>query len=109
MKNLTLFASAVLFTACGYSEDKFAEDFADKLCETCSDYCATATTTGTTTGGTDDACDFDSKAAKDCIDGAWTCEDLYGFQIPSLPDACADVCGSATGTTGTTTTTTSGT
>lgn len=114
MKNLTLFALPLL-VACGYSESKFEEDFAAAFCDKATELdcgeCVEATGTTTATTGTDAAeCDYDSKAAKDCIDGEWTCTEITvpgadPILFVTPPDICLDVydCGTATGTTGTTT------
>lgn len=96
MRNLKYLAAFAL-VACGYSEDKFAEDFAAKMCdmivECGGDPCADATGTDTTgtTGGT---CDFDAGAAKECVDAKWECsEEVGGISFPIPADVCANVCG----------------
>ena len=84
MRNL-IYVATLALVACGYSEDKYAEDFAAKYCdqlvECGQDPCADATTTETTdTTPVDDSCEFDSGAAKECIDAAWECsEEVAGF------------------------------
>ncbi len=47
-----------------------------------------------------DTCEFDAKAAKDCIKGEWTCSGDEGFDYVVAPDACLDVyvCGEVEGT-----------
>ena len=76
MRNL-IYLSTLALVACGYSEEKYAEDFAAKYCEqtvTCGgDPCPDTTTGGTTTVEVDDSCTFDSGAAKACIDAEWGC------------------------------------
>jgi hypothetical protein len=98
MRNLITVATLAL-VACGYSEDKYAEDFAAKFCEQqvecggdpCED--GTTDTTGTTTTEpVDDTCEFDAKAAKECIDAAWDCTpEIAGFSFPQPADVCANV------------------
>ena len=106
---------------CGYSEDDFADDFSAAFCDnimSCeadivaaytemgldeataqSTYdtamdaaCATADTTGGTTDGTDN-CDFDSAAAKDCVDEvkAMSCD--FWSTGTGFPEVCNTVCG----------------
>jgi len=41
-----------------------------------------------------DDCDFDAGMARQCLAGAWTCDDRFvGFEVPIPPQACATVCG----------------
>lgn len=107
MRNLMVISSLFFVAACGLSQEKFEEQFAEKFCEewaACNTTTECPTGTGTGTGTTE--CDFDKAAAKDCLDGEWTCNtDFPGFEFPVPPAACADVCGAATGTTPTETTT----
>lgn len=118
MKNLTAIASLAFLAACGISEESFAEKYADKFCEvsedlSCGDWCGDTSGTGTTTATTSNDCDFDSAAAKDCLNGEWTCNsDFDPILFPEGPAACLEVydCGTTGTGTGTgTTTTTSGT
>jgi hypothetical protein len=105
MRNL-IYVATLALVACGYSEDKYAEDFAAKYCdqlvECGGEPCADATGTDTTdTTPVDDSCEFDSGAAKECIDAAWECsEEVAGFSFPIPAEICGKVyvC-SGTGTT----------
>ncbi len=93
MRNLmTIFTLALV--ACGYSEEKYAEDLAAKLCDTlveCGGECVEGTGTGTGTVEIPDTCEFDSKAAKECIDATWECTDVGGVQFPTPAAVCATV------------------
>lgn len=102
MRNL-VYVAALALVGC-YSEDKFADDYAAKLCdmivecggEPCADATGTTDTTATATG----ECDFDAKAAKECIDATWECSpETGGFSFPIPADVCLDVCGGGGGTT----------
>ena len=44
------------------------------------------------TGGAAD-CDFDAGAARDCLDGVFTCGGEPHFEYPIAPQVCATVCG----------------
>jgi hypothetical protein len=108
MKYLTL-SALPLFVACGYSESKFEDDFAAAFCDKATELdcgeCIEVTGDTTTTTTMDAAdCDYDSKAAKDCVDGEWTCTEITvpgadPIQFVTPPAICADVydCGTATG------------
>ena len=107
MRNLITFATLAL-VACGYSEDKYAEDLATKLCdmvlectgEPCPETATGTTGTTGTTATVPDDCEFDGAAAKECIDAEWTCsEEVAGFSFPVPADVCANVyvCGETTG------------
>lgn len=55
-------------------------------------------------------CDFDRKAAKDCLDAQWTCDQSNSaFPKVVAPDACESAYVCNAGTTGGTTTTTTDT
>ena len=46
------------------------------------------------TGYTDEDCNFDAKAARQCLNGLWVCDDRFvGFEYPVGPQACEAVCG----------------
>lgn len=83
------------------SEEDFAADYMDKYCEeltTCGSEFECADTTGTATGTTTSeiTCEFDSAAAKDCLDGEWTCDDTLKLPVP--PSECGSVYTNCTGT-----------
>lgn len=96
---------ALLVAGCGYPEDKFTEDFQQAFCqkyidceygalvgwETVDD-CLAAMDSGSDTGG-EDTCDYDSKAAKECVADveAMSCDDM----VSGLPSSCSSVCGSS--------------
>ena len=118
MRNLIYTSALLSMVGCGISEDKFNEEFAAKYCEEqaiCNPEMACGDATGTTTTGTVVVeCDFDKAAAKDCLNGTWSCNDDFpGFEFAVPPSVCGSVCGAATTgtttTTETTTTTTAGT
>ncbi len=97
MKNLTLFALPML-AACGLSEEKFAEEYAQTFCDKiveldCGTECVEATGTDTTATATGtDTCEYDAKAAKDCLNGEWVCTDFGGgFLFPEGPAECLQV------------------
>lgn len=98
MHRMIPFFALTFLTGCGMSEEKFMEEFEAKFCEKleeCGDFsCDDAT--GTTATGTEMTCEnYDKAAAKDCINGEWTCDADFGFPIP--PTVCNDVCGASTG------------
>jgi hypothetical protein len=90
--------------ACGPSEKTYAEDFATAWCPRQLE-CADAATLDAlgyddegacvallTSGAPDyDACDFDARAAQDCLDAvaAASCEEI----VAGVPAACTQVCG----------------
>jgi hypothetical protein len=57
--------------------------------------CEIPSATDTGYGDFDD-CDFDSRAARDCLRGVWTCDDTFGpaWSYPLDPEVCSLVCGS---------------
>ena len=95
MRNIILLGAIAAMTACGYSEDKFNDDFATEFCrvtELCGGECAEAGEGGEDAG----ECDFDSDAAKSCVDGlaaVTECDDTDPMALFDLiPATCADVC-----------------
>lgn len=116
-----LFALSLLgLAACGYSEEKYAEDYAAAICDNLSGceadivaayvalgmdeataqatfdttYTATCEAAATDDGEDgDDACEFDSDAAHECVDGvkAMSCD--FWSTGAGFPEACAAVCG----------------
>lgn len=99
MKNMMFISALVALAACGMSEDKFADKFADKACETCESWCDLPEGDDSGEDATAD-CDFDSKAAKECLKADWTCETIgegdAAIEFPDLPAVCGTVydCGS---------------
>lgn len=107
MKRLP-FLLALGLVACGYSQDKFEDEFADAVCNKY-DECGWLETLGMTldeclnpdvsdtAGGEEVECvNYDSAAAKECVT-AWeelTCEQLDAFEFPTI---CNDVCEVETG------------
>ncbi len=109
MKRLLLALTAIaLTTACGITEDEYAEEFINIFCDLAEECYDEITLTalgfstadecvdlysdlGEDTGG-EDTCEFDSDAAQTCLDeySALTCDDLNAGTTPS---ACALVCG----------------
>ena len=92
MRNLFI-SAALLLAACGPSEDSFSEDFlaaaCDAGCELDSEfYCNPPEATGTTDATTETECEFDKKAAKDCLNGEFTCDET-GLTV--APAECANV------------------
>ena len=108
MRNLVLAAATTLTLVGCLSQSAYEEKFVEKYCEEWK-ACNTATPddcpmegsgTGTTTAEAEDNCDYDSGAAKDCLNGEWTCNDEFeGFEVPVPPAVCADVCGDVSGDT----------
>ncbi|MCA9492682.1 MAG: hypothetical protein KC621_22265 [Myxococcales bacterium] len=97
MRNLVTLAAVASLAGC-LSEAKYNEKYATKYCEEWV-ACAVATECPVDSTGTsaeeDSSCDFDRKAANDCLKGEWTCSDgLEGYQFPEPPAACDNVCGS---------------
>jgi hypothetical protein len=87
----TLFLAATLAaSACGYSEAKFENKFEKVFCDKLAE-CSGMSCDGIEREEPVEACDFDPSAAKDCIDGNWTCASFFGMQFPSPPAACGRV------------------
>lgn len=101
MRNLVYAATALSLVGC-LSQSAFEEKYAEKFCAEWAE-CNTAGTEcptgGTGTGTGEEAeCDYDSGAAKDCLNEEWTCNDDFpGFEFPVPPSACANVCGDGGG------------
>lgn len=98
MRNL--FTVATLALVGCYSESKYQEEFDAKWCEqtkACGGECSETTApvgSGFDTATADllDGCDYDAKAAKDCIDAEWTCSpEVAGFSYPITAEACHNV------------------
>lgn len=92
MSKFTFVPLIALMIGCGVSEDKFSEKFADKYCNEWTS-CGAEEDWGECPVGAGDVltsnCEFDAKAAKDCLKGSWTCDDVF----PEQPSVCEDVCG----------------
>ena len=89
MRNLFI-SAALLLAACGPSEDSFADDFLANACDAACDdsefYCNPGDST--TDGTSSVECDFDKKAAKDCLNGEFTCDGEEGATYTVAPAAC---------------------
>lgn len=111
---------------CGVSESRFIERYNERVCSECEDaavefcedednqdmlMCEEAEVSDGAGFGCDelesffrsddafDDCDYDAKAAADCLKGEWVCKtDLAPVLYPDYPDICEQVwvCGSAT-------------
>ncbi|MEZ4316474.1 MAG: hypothetical protein R3F61_03170 [Myxococcota bacterium] len=95
MRNLLLGGIAVL-AGCGISEDKFAEDWVETYCaaydecDTSGRPCPVNIENQTPAA----SCEFDKKAAKDCLSADLTCDDtIAGFEVVEAPESCYIVCG----------------
>lgn len=99
MRNLVYAAAAVSLAGC-LSEEAYNTKYAEKYCEEW-DACGVATPCPQDgMGESDESCDFNRKAANDCLKGEWTCSDgLEGYNFPSPPAACDNVCTGGSGTT----------
>ena len=80
------------------NEDKFTEQYADAACaeqticdEAIAELVCNPPAVDDAVEAVESTCDFDKAAAKDCLDGAWSCSE---FDIAVPPSACANVCGS---------------
>jgi hypothetical protein len=83
--------AALALVACGYSEEKFAEDRATKTCEAYAECMGEECPAGSDFGMVE-GCEFDPQAARDCIAAEWTCtEPVSGFSFPLPPDVCNNV------------------
>lgn len=101
MRNAIMFPALFLAVACGYSEEKYADDYVEKFCAEWADCapdgssCPVSNSEAECPEGEtcpEFTCDFNADAAKDCIDGAWTCNDEFeGFEFPEGPSACNNV------------------
>jgi len=101
MKNKLILSSVLVLAACGLSESKFQDKFGDKLCE---EYAACNPETDCEGSDADaDAldCDYDKAKAKECLDGAYECDDSFGegFEFITVPAACGEVYTNCTGAT----------
>lgn len=123
MKNLSVIALAFL-VGCGYSEEKFTDDYLDATCtslETCeSDIVAFYTAAGldeataqttydtvyaicsaeetedtATTEESESTCEFDSAKAKECIDALEAADCGIWTGEATFPAVCSEVCGAA--------------
>ena len=98
MKNFMMAATMLTLVACGYSEDKFTDEFADASCEWTVEcypdlYDDVDACLADATGGDDAECvDYDSSAAKDCVEGVQGMSCPAEGEFPEFPSACADVC-----------------
>ncbi|MCB9687302.1 MAG: hypothetical protein H6738_14145 [Alphaproteobacteria bacterium] len=100
MRNLVYLAAVASLAGC-LSEAKYNQKYAEKYCEEWA-ACGVATECPIDSTGTsaedDGSCDFDRKAANDCLKGEWTCSDgLEGYNFPETPAACDNVCGGGGG------------
>lgn len=120
LRNTLLALSVLGLAACGYTEEKYAEDYTDAICENLSGceadivaayvalgmdeataqttfdttYTATCETEATDDGEDgEDTCDFDGAAAQECVDGvkAMSCD--FWSTGTGFPEVCATVCG----------------
>ena len=119
IRSMTMLAACLLAVGCGYSEDTYAEDFTDAWCDKSTEcesdilafyvslgsdeataqtsfdtaYDALCNAEATEAEDGEDECEFDSAAAKECVEAieTATCEEsATGFEFPS---ACNNVCG----------------
>ena len=84
-----------LLTACGGRKDnKFNQQFGNELCDA---YTECRPDVECDPGNGDDEetadCDFDKSAAKECLDGPFTCMDEFGegYEYIAVPDVCGTV------------------
>ena len=112
MKRFAIVA-AMFAAACGYSEDKFADEAAEATCAvivncTESEYADVDACLADSPGGDDDnepACDdesgYDSDAAQACVDALNAIADSCPADPADFfPAVCADVCGDTDADTG---------
>lgn len=97
-KLLIASAGLMMAAACGINEEKFGEDFVETYCEAY-EFCDTSGRACPVT--VDDAvnstCEFDKKAARDCLAEDFGCDDtIPGFEVVTTSDACLVVCGQST-------------
>lgn len=110
----------LVLVACGYSEEKYADDYTAAMCDNLTaceadvvaayvalgvdeataqatfdtTYTATCEAEATDdTGGGEDTCDYDAAAAKECVDGVKEMSCAFWSTGLGLPAACATVCG----------------
>ena len=129
MMQRVLCATTLLWmSGCGVSESRFIERYNERVCAECEDavvefcaeeeneamlICQDAEASGGTGFGCEaelesffragdefSDCDYDSKAAAECLKGDWVCSNLGVVFFPDYPDICDDVwvCGVAGGT-----------
>jgi hypothetical protein len=80
------------------SYDAFLEKKSNKYCEElakCNPETPCEIPAGVDTGSpAEEDCDYDAGAARDCLNGVWTCDDRFpGFEYPVPAQACFAVCG----------------
>ncbi len=102
MKRFAIVA-AMFAAACGYSEDKFAEEASEATCavfvtcfESHADVDACLADGDDDTGEEIECVNFDSSAAQDCVEGIEALEaacpdDILGF-FADYPAACGNIC-----------------
>lgn len=98
MKNLLYISTLVVLGACGYSEEKFADDFVESYCaawDTCNTAGADCPVTASEGDSTElpEGCEYDSKQAKECTKGEFGCDDSLGegLEFVTAPAACETV------------------
>ena len=98
MKKFLSIAAVVTLAACGYSEDRFNDDLTEAWCEHLVECDLTEDTIDEciAEAGDEDTsdfadCDFDSQAARDCVQAVQglECPDTGEFSM--LPAVCGDV------------------
>ncbi|MCO4747293.1 MAG: hypothetical protein KC912_21015 [Proteobacteria bacterium] len=100
MRNIIFLGAIAAMTACGYSEDKYADEAGAEVCRilvACELYDDVAACEAATEDADTTDCTFDSSAAGDCVDGLKAIE---GCPDPfALPAACENVyeCGADSG------------
>jgi hypothetical protein len=128
MRGLLGAVTLVSLNGCGVGESRFIERYNERVCSECEDasveFCADEDNQDMLmcqeaelsdgagfgcdelesffqSGDSFDDCDYDAKAASECLKEEWVCKtDLAPVLYPDYPDICEDVwvCGSATGT-----------
>lgn len=101
MKRFMYVAGLVALTGCGLSEDKYAEESIRLSCEfimecyadlelyASVDECITEVTADSE--DPPDTCEYDAKAAKDCLSALEDMECPAEGELPETPAACEDV------------------
>lgn len=92
MRNIIFLGAIAAMTACGYSEDSYADDASAEgcrilvLCEVFADEATCASEMED--AEVDESCTFDSSAAKDCIDAL---KEITECPTDGFPSSCDNV------------------
>lgn len=98
--SLALISLASISPSCS-SYSGFLNKKSEKYCQVQAECnpeisCDLANSLDTGYTSSDEDCDFDARAARDCLRGEWTCsKEIPEFSYPIPPKVCASVCRSA--------------